>query len=439
MDDSAAAAGSADVPGPVAPGEGAGADEADTEESSSDSDLPDTTAPAAAKAEERAGAADAARPERSAGSDDVDMGDVMSEAAASDPSLTIGELVDKTSEKLKFMAGYMEGAARMVRAESMESSRAGAEHRRVLEHAEKLLRRSEEFLEQQDVEAGAAASGAPPLRRLTKMRASSGTSKRSWAKLRPRPRTSPWRMPPRRRGRRRSEELVPDDPESLYYRAHKSASRVPRQFKAASHVALPPGIMAAMTEEAPDMPAEESDGTFVCPDCDVRPDSAVRWHLHRAACHNSMCPCPRPFSLRLRPWTATAGSSAPVTPPNAKPRKGGRNKVSAFAEPSGTPPQPPSTPGAVGWSTRRRRRPRPEAPRPPRSRRTSRLYDCFYQPVGGPFEGARCGSKRATGHWCPDDNIQPWSAPEDWRNTWSAAGRAAPRLRGQYFGRGLPR
>ena len=83
-----------------------------------------------------------------------------------------------------------------------------------------------------------------------------------------------------------SEELVPDDPESLYYRAHKSASRVSRQFKAASHVALPPGIMAAMTEEAPDMPAEESDGTFVCPDCDVRPESVVRWHLHRAACHN---------------------------------------------------------------------------------------------------------------------------------------------------------
>ena len=41
-----------------------------------------------------------------------------------------------------------------------------------------------------------------------------------------------------------------------------------------------------MTEEAPDMPNEESDGTFVCPDCDVRPDSVVRWHLHRAACHN---------------------------------------------------------------------------------------------------------------------------------------------------------
>ena len=103
---------------------------------------------------------EAARPERSAASDDVDMGDVMSEAAASHPSLTIGELVDKTSEKLKFMAGYMEGAARMVRAEGLESARAGAEHRRVLEHAEDLLRRSEEFLEQQGVEAGAAASGA---------------------------------------------------------------------------------------------------------------------------------------------------------------------------------------------------------------------------------------------------------------------------------------
>ena len=41
-----------------------------------------------------------------------------------------------------------------------------------------------------------------------------------------------------------------------------------------------------------------------------------------------------------------SGSSAPVTPPKAKPRKGGRNKVSAFAEPSGTPPRPPSGPRA---------------------------------------------------------------------------------------------
>ena len=41
-----------------------------------------------------------------------------------------------------------------------------------------------------------------------------------------------------------------------------------------------------------------------------------------------------------------SGSSAPVTPPKAKPRKGGRNKVSAIAEPSGTPPRPPSGPRA---------------------------------------------------------------------------------------------
>ena len=275
MDDSAAAAGSADVPGPVAPAEGAGADEADTEESSSDSDLPDTTAPAAAKAEERAGAADAARPERSAASDDV----VMSEAAASDPSLTIGELVDKTSEKLKFMAGYMEGAARMVRAESLESSRAGAEHRRVLEHAEKLLRRSEEFLEQQDVEAGAAASGAPPSGSAAPDQDARllGTSIRSWAKLRPRPRTSPWRMPQGGEvdvggtgSRRPGISLLP-------------GAQVCEQGAPAVQSGLARG---ASTEEAPDMPAEESDGTFVCPDCDVRPESVVRWHLHRAACHN---------------------------------------------------------------------------------------------------------------------------------------------------------
>ena len=41
-----------------------------------------------------------------------------------------------------------------------------------------------------------------------------------------------------------------------------------------------------------------------------------------------------------------SGSSAPVTPPKAKPRKGGRNKVSAIAEPSGTPPRPPAGPRA---------------------------------------------------------------------------------------------
>ena len=60
MGDSAAAAGSADVPASAARAEGAEAEDADTEESSSDSELPDTTAPAVVKAEERSGAAAAA-------------------------------------------------------------------------------------------------------------------------------------------------------------------------------------------------------------------------------------------------------------------------------------------------------------------------------------------------------------------------------------------
>ena len=47
--------------------------------------------------------------------------------------------------------------------------------------------------------------------------------------------------------------------------------------------------------------------------------------------------------------------------------------------------------------------------------------DCFYQPVGGPHAGARCGGSRAAGSWCPDDNIIPWSAPEEWRRSWDAA------------------
>ncbi|CAE7749929.1 unnamed protein product, partial [Symbiodinium microadriaticum] len=60
------------------------------------------------------------------------MGDEMTEAAAAEPGLTIGELVDKTTDKLTFMKGYMEGCARMVNMEA------------------------EEYLEQRDAEAGAA-------------------------------------------------------------------------------------------------------------------------------------------------------------------------------------------------------------------------------------------------------------------------------------------
>ena len=135
----------------------------------------------------------------------------MTEAAAANPGLTVGELVDKTTDKLKFMKfmeGYMEGAARMVQFEGALSSRAGAEHRRVLEHAEELLHKAEEYLEQRDAEAGAAASGARPpgARCLTRMRASWRASTPSWAPTRlPWPRTEmiPWRGPPRKRSRRK--------------------------------------------------------------------------------------------------------------------------------------------------------------------------------------------------------------------------------------------
>ena len=260
---SATAAGSADVAGPAAPAEGAEAEEADTEESSSDSDLPDTTAPVVGKAEDQ---------ERSAAEADVDMADAMTEAAEANPSLTVGELVDQTNEKLQYMAGYMDCAL----------SSAGAEHRRVLEHAEKLLRRSEEYLEQRDAEAGAAASGAPSsgsaaldrdARLLDSIDSFMGKAE---AKDDPMGDAS-------KEERSSSEELLPDE----LGRAHLSASRVPRQFKAATHVAPALAIiMAALSDEAPDFPAEEADGTYACPECGKKVDSVVRWHLHRAACHS---------------------------------------------------------------------------------------------------------------------------------------------------------
>ena len=85
-----------------------------------------------------------------------------------------------------------------------------------------------------------------------------------------------------------SEELVADDPE----RAHKSATKVPRQFRAATHVAPPPATMAAYTEtdEAPAIPDAGADGTYDCPDCRKGLDSVVRWLLHRAANHGVPLP-----------------------------------------------------------------------------------------------------------------------------------------------------
>ena len=46
--------------------------------------------------------------------------------------------------------------------------------------------------------------------------------------------------------------------------------------------------------------------------------------------------------------------------------------------------------------------------------------ECFYQPSGGPHEGARCNGTGAAGSWCPDDNVLLWSTPEAWRNSWEA-------------------
>ena len=91
----------------------------------------------------------------------MDMGEDMTAAASADPNLTMGDLVDKTTKKLEHMSAYMEGAARMVNFEGALSSRAGAEHSRVLEHAQELLQKSEVFLQERAEEAGAAASGAP--------------------------------------------------------------------------------------------------------------------------------------------------------------------------------------------------------------------------------------------------------------------------------------
>ena len=83
-----------------------------------------------------------------------------------------------------------------------------------------------------------------------------------------------------------SEELVPDDAG----RAHKSATKVPRQFRAATHVAPSPATMAAYSDEAPSVPAAGADGMHVCPDCGKGLDSSVRWLLHRAANHGVPLP-----------------------------------------------------------------------------------------------------------------------------------------------------
>ena len=276
MGTSAAATGSADAGTPAAPAEGAEGDEADTEESSSDSELPDTTAPAVAKAEERSGAAVAAPMERSAA--DVDMGEEMTEAAAANPGFTVGELVDKTTDKLKFiMEGYMEAA----------SSRERSPPERVLSTARSWSTPKSSSIRRRSIWSRRVrpllAPRLPGVRRLAKMRASWRASTPSWA---------PTRLPrPRTRGDDPMEGPSKKEEESSSGRAHRSASKVPRQFKAATYVAPPAATLAASSEEAPVVPDAEPDGTYACPECDKGVDSVVRWHLHRAACHG--VPLPR--------------------------------------------------------------------------------------------------------------------------------------------------
>ena len=142
-----------------------------------------------------------------------------------------------------------------------------------------------------------------------------------------------------------------------------------------------------------------------------------------------------------------------MTPPKAAARKkSGRNKASrtVVLEPDNTPPRPPSGPRAearaagveydAGAASSGGARQDADPPGQPIPFNKSQYYrwgtwvcyfcagvnppeadDCFYQPVGGPHAGARCQGNRAAGHRCPDDNIIPWSAPNEWRNSWEAS------------------
>ncbi|OLP83453.1 hypothetical protein AK812_SmicGene35774 [Symbiodinium microadriaticum] len=284
-------------------------------------------------AEEQAGAAVAAPTERSAA--DVDMGEAMTEAAAANPGLTV-------------------------------------------------LHKAEEYLEQQ----GAAASGA-------------------------------------------------------VLRARRLARRSVRKQ------APPTATLAAFSGEAQVVPDAEADGTYACPECGKGVDTVVRWHLHRAACHEIPLPhtvFPEPtntdqfrqdyrgvwfrlsreghffemteanFLLRRR------GRSRPTVAVAA--RKIGRNKASSTLEPENAPPRPPSGPRAearaagveftAGAALTGGAQPAADAPGQPIVFSSRQLYrweswmcyfcngvnpqeadDCFYQPVGGPHVGARCGGNRA--------------------------------------------
>ncbi|CAE7868334.1 pol, partial [Symbiodinium sp. KB8] len=363
--------------------EGAEAEAGGTEQSSSDSELPDTTAPAVAKAEEQSVAGDAAPPERSPA--DVDMAADMTEAAVANP----------------------------------------------------LLQESEVYLEKRGEEAGAAASGAP----------SSG-----------------------------SAALASDAHLLAGINAFIEEGGAASVQGGQSHDS-PTATTAAYSDEVPVIPAADAEGLHVCPDCgkgldsqaifpaptgsdQFRQDFRGQWfrvnregvffeltvaHYARSSKNSGQMssfpswsreaiPSPGgdvrgPSGIEMRDdpdeqeqirRLRERGShqSAPVTPPKAR---AAGVEYDAGAASSGGAQQEPDPPGQpiffdkaqyYRWGTWVCYF--SGAVNPPEA------DDCFYQPVGGPHTGARCGGKRVTGAWCPDDNIMPWSAPEEWRNSWEA-------------------
>ena len=83
-----------------------------------------------------------------------------------------------------------------------------------------------------------------------------------------------------------SEELVADEPA----RSRRTAAQVSRRFKAVTHVAPPDATLAVFSGEAQVVPDAEPDGSYLCPECGKGLDTVVRWHLHRAACHEILLP-----------------------------------------------------------------------------------------------------------------------------------------------------
>ncbi|CAE7361786.1 unnamed protein product, partial [Symbiodinium microadriaticum] len=155
-------------------------------------------------------------------------------------------------------------------------------------------------------------------------------------------------------------------------------------------------------------------------------DTVVRWHLHRAACHEVLLPravFPEPTNTdQIRQDYRESGSSSREKAPRARlacerachsaeagpPKKGGRNKAPSTLEPEHTPPRPPSGAGVeytAGAASSEGAQPAADAPEQPIEFNPGQFYswgswvcyfcngvnppeavECFYQPSGGPHE-----------------------------------------------------